>query len=127
MSVVIQNCSLQQEIELASLNSCTADCGDRGLPKHDGSIAMIKLEFHKLKNTCNRLFVWSKHFLLASICTVVAVGYFVLVIIYISDPNPEGRRAAIDFNFENCISQVSHALQLYQTLDALQTTSLWLG
>ena len=110
MSVVIQNCILQQERELGS-----PPCDDQDevqdspyylWPSSNGST----MKFHDLKN---RLSTWSNNFLLASICTVVAIGFFVPVIIYIAEPAES--RAAINFNFGNCtslVSKVNHIVYL---------------
>ena len=112
MSVVMQNCRLQQERELEPASS---PCDVRGSPyylwpSYDGST----MKFHDLKN---RLSVWFNNFLLALICTVVAIGYFVPVIIYIAEPAGSRAALAIDsVNFGNCKSQVSkdnHIASLY--------------
>ncbi|XP_065889434.1 uncharacterized protein [Dysidea avara] len=108
MSVVIQNCILQQERELGS-----PPCDDQDevqdspyylWPSSNGST----MKFHDLKN---RLSTWSNNFLLASICTVVAIGFFVPVIIYIAEPAES--RAAINFNFGNCTSLDDNSSALY--------------
>ena len=100
MSVVIQNCSLQQQSELASSNTVSFDV--RGLSSYDD----LTMNFKPRLNWKNRLSICSENLLLVSICTVVAIGFFGPVIIYIT--NPAGSRAAIELKFSgNCIPQVS--------------------
>ena len=97
MSVVISPCDDQDEVQ---------DSPYYLWPGSNGST----MKFHDLKN---RLSAWSNNFLLASICTVVAIGFIVPVIIYITEPAES--RAAINFNFGNCtslVSKVNHIVYL---------------
>jgi len=99
-SLVITNSNSQEESELGS--SPNIHCDED--PSHDGLRANLHSD---LKNTCasTGLFTWLECLVLASICIVVAVGFCIPVVVYITgaDHSSGKLRAAInDFDFSNC-------------------------
>ena len=99
-SLVITNSNLQKESELGSSRNIHCDED----PSHDG----LRANLHRdLKHKCasTGLSTWLECLVLASICIVVAVGFCIPVVVYVTgaDHSSGKLRAAINnFDFNNC-------------------------
>ena len=97
--LVIGNSSLQEN----NVSLALACDGDDPLSYTDGT-SKINPGLHNSQQKL-KLSYWPERFILASLCTIVAIGYFTPVIVYFTGSgSPTGSLSQVDFNFDNCSS-----------------------